>query len=153
MNSTAVPSGIFDEKHSNPADFERLLVGGVAGPVMRRWVSSRSRTESETLWIPVMPRRAGLSAAGLARKREQLDHQSAQQATDDPALLLAGGVQHRVERLPGDQGFEDDVHAEHIAVERQRAIHVGHPDDEMAERHVARTPEFSSVMVSPPRDR
>ncbi len=63
-----------------------------------------------------------------ASEREQLDHQSAQQAADDAALLFAGCVQHRVERLAGYEGFEDDIHAQHVAVEPQRAVHVGDAD-------------------------
>ena len=78
----------------------------------------------------------GLLRGGFGSERQQLDHQSAQQAADDPALLLTASVQDRVERLSGDEGFEDDLHAQHVAVERQRAVHVGHPDDEMTERHV-----------------
>lgn len=72
----------------------------------------------------------------LGADRQQLDHQPAQQPADDPPLLLAGRVQHRIERLSGDERFEDHVHAQDVAVERQCAVHVGDADDEVTERHV-----------------
>jgi hypothetical protein len=77
-----------------------------------------------------------LVCGGFGPQGQQFDHQPAQQAAHHAALLLVLRVQSGVEGLTGDQGFEDDVHAQQIAVERQCAIHVGHSDDEMAERQV-----------------
>src|SRR6476660_5171606 len=45
-------------------------------------------------------------------------------------------MQEGIERLSGDEAFEDDFHAERLAVERQGAVHVGDADDEVTERHV-----------------
>ena len=87
-------------------------------------------------WMPVMPRRAGLSVAGCAPSDSSstISPPSSPPTTRPSCLCFA--CSDRVERLTGDQGFEDDVHAQRIAVERQRAVHVGHPDDEVAERDV-----------------
>jgi hypothetical protein len=77
-----------------------------------------------------------LIRGGFGSQRQQLDHQPAQQAAHDAALLFAFRMQNRIEGLAGDQGLEHDVHPQHIAVERQCTIHVGHSDDQMAERHI-----------------
>ena len=55
-----------------------------------------------------------------------------------------------VERLPGDEGFEDDLHAERIAVERERPIHVGDPDDEVTEGDVGEDGHGFSARDSEP---
>src|SRR5437899_12932390 len=45
-------------------------------------------------------------------------------------------MQHRIERFSRDERFEDDLHAERVAIEDERTIHVGHPDDQVTERDV-----------------
>ena len=58
-------------------------------------------------------------------------------------------VQDGVERLAGDQSFEDHLHAEQIAVERQRAIHIGHSDDKVAKRNVSQKGTNGNISEDP----